>query len=149
MAQTGGGLLTNIPVVGNLAGGGTFEGTLSLTNLKFVNGQLVASGTLTGEATQGGVVTEITQNFTDVALGLLQNNQQGKCDILFLEIGPIHLDLLGLVVDISQITIDIDAQRGPGKLLGNLLCALAGLLDQNGPLGAIGRLLDQINRLLG
>jgi hypothetical protein len=41
---------------------------------------------------------------------------------------------------------------GPGNLLGNLLCAVAGLLD-GGPLGNLGnlinRLLDRIGGLLG
>jgi hypothetical protein len=41
------------------------------------------------------------------------------------------------------------AVSGPGNLLGNLLCALVGLLDQT-PLniGLINQLLAQINNLL-
>ena len=30
----------------------------------------------------------------------------------------------------SRIVLDITAQSGAGNLLGNLLCAVAGLLDQ-------------------
>jgi hypothetical protein len=37
--------------------------------------------------------------------------------------------VLGLQVNLSRITLDIDAVRGPGNLLGNLLCALVGILD--------------------
>jgi hypothetical protein len=51
------------------------------------------------------------------------------CDILFLNLGPLHLDLLGLTVDLSEVTLDINAVPGAGNLLGNLLCALTGLLD--------------------
>jgi hypothetical protein len=56
------------------------------------------------------------------------------CDILNLELAPITLDLLGLIVHLDNcqngpITVDITAHPGPGALLGNLLCALAGLLD--------------------
>ena len=51
------------------------------------------------------------------------------CDILFLDIGPIFLEVLGLEVDLSEIVLDINAVAGPGNLLGNLLCALVGLLD--------------------
>jgi hypothetical protein len=61
----------------------------------------------------------------------------GDCPILHLALGPIHLDLLGLVVDTSPICLAVDADAGPGNLLGNLLCAVAGLLDQGIPLGAI------------
>lgn len=140
------GLLTNIPVVGDLAGGGTFEGVLSITNFAVQNGQLVVSGVLTGTATVGGVVTEITQTFTNVAADLL--GSAGQCQILNLDLGPIFLDLLGLQVDLSAINLDIVAQSGPGNLLGNLLCAVAGLLDGNGPLAGLNNLLRQINNLL-
>jgi hypothetical protein len=146
--QTGG-LLTNIPVVGDLADGGTFEGLLSITGFAFQDGQLLVSGVLEGTATQDGIVTEITQTFTDIAVSLFGGGQRGRCDILFLDLGPLFLDLLGLEVDLSQIILDIDAVRGPGNLLGNLLCALVGLLDAGGPLAGITNLLNNINRLLG
>lgn len=69
------------------------------------------------------------------------------CQILNLDIGAIHLDLLGLVVDLAPIHLDITAQSGPGKLLGNLLCALTHLLD-GGPFAAIQNLINQINAIL-
>jgi hypothetical protein len=47
---------------------------------------------------------------------------------LDLTIGPTHLDLLGLVVDTNQIHLTITGEQGPGNLLGNLLCGIAGLL---------------------
>jgi hypothetical protein len=140
-------LLSNIPVTGTLPGGGTFEGVLSITNLAIQNGQLVADGVLTGTVTQAGVVTQITQTFTDIVLSLL-NGGAARCDILNLDLGPLFLDLLGLEVDLSAISLDITAVRGAGNLLGNLLCAVAGLLDAGGPLAAIGQLLNQINNLL-
>jgi hypothetical protein len=72
------------------------------------------------------------------------------CSILILDIGAIHLDLLGLVVDLAPIHLNVHAQSGPGNLLGNLLCALANLLNQQSPLlTAITNLLNQINAILG
>lgn len=138
-------LLSGIPVTGTLDDGGTFEGTLTITDVGIVDGQFVVSGTLEGTATQNGTVTEITQTFTNVVADLLSGGEQ-RCDILFLDIGPIFLDLLGLQVDLSQITLDVDAVPGSGNLLGNLLCAVAGLLDNNGPVDGLLRL---VNRLLG
>ena len=73
---------------------------------------------------------------------------QATCEILVLDIGPIHLDLLGLVIDISPISIDITAVPGPGNLLGNLLCAIAHLLD-DGSTNALARLLNRLLGLLG
>jgi len=141
--------LIELPVTGTLPGGGTFDGLVEIAEFAIENGQLLVSGVLTGTATQGGVVTEITQTFTGVATSLLDPDG-GKCDVLFLDIGPIFLDLLGLQVDLSQITLDVDAVSGAGNLLGNLLCAVAGLLDGPNPLGnAVANLLGIINRLLG
>ena len=69
----------------------------------------------------------------------------GSCDILNLVLGPLHLNVLGLVVDLNQVVLHITAQSGAGNLLGNLLCAVAGLLDGSG----INGLATLLNRLLG
>lgn len=45
--------------------------------------------------------------------------------------------------------LDIAAEPGPGNLLGNLLCAIAGLLDPPGPLGQLAALLNNLLRILG
>jgi hypothetical protein len=89
------------------------------------NGQLIASGIAT--------VTVKGQTFTSpfTAPILLDGSAPaifGACPILNLTLGPIHLDLLGLVVDTSPICVDITAHSGEG-LLGDLLCGVATLLD--------------------
>jgi hypothetical protein len=73
---------------------------------------------------------------------------QASCDVLFLELGPLSLDLLGLTVDLNQVVLDINAVTGAGNLLGNLLCALLGLLDGIALFGAITSLLESINAIL-
>jgi hypothetical protein len=47
------------------------------------------------------------------------------CPILDLTLGPTHLDLLGLVVDLNTVHLTITADS-EGGLLGSLLCSLAG-----------------------
>jgi hypothetical protein len=59
-------------------------------------------------------------------------------------LGPLDLNLLGLMVHLNQVVLDITAVPGAGNLLGNLLCAVAGLLDQGGPLQGLINLLNQI-----
>lgn len=120
---------------------GTFTGTFNLTRFVIQNGQLAAVGTLTGTVTNaaGQTVGAIVRNIT---LSLISIN--ATCDILHLELGPIDLNLLGLVVHVDKIVIDIDAQSGPGNLLGNLLCAIANLLNANGPLSTLVNLLNQL-----
>jgi hypothetical protein len=71
------------------------------------------------------------------------------CDILNLVLGPLDLNILGLQIDLNQIVLDITAVPGAGNLLGNLLCAVAGLLD-GGLLGnLLGQLRDLLNQILG
>jgi hypothetical protein len=87
-------------------------------------------------------VTTISGTFTDATTGTATNfeapllDASGTCQILHLELGPLDLDVLGLVVHLDRVVLDITAQSGSGNLLGNLLCAVAGLLDNN-PLDAI------------
>lgn len=67
------------------------------------------------------------------------------CEILDLELGPLDLNLLGLNVHLDRINLEITAVGGQGNLLGNLLCAVAGLLD---PTGSLTRILNQLNTRL-
>lgn len=133
-----------IPVNFSSPNGG-FTGVFTLTRFVVSNGQVAAVGTLTGTVTNaaGQTVGAIARNLT---LSLI--NISATCDILHLELGPIDLNLLGLVVHVDKIVIDIDAQSGPGNLLGNLLCAVANLLNTNGPLSTLVNLLNQILALL-
>jgi hypothetical protein len=150
--QAANGLLSDIPVVGEITDG-VFEGVLNITSLAFVDGQLLASGTLTGTATQAGgtIVTEISQTFEDVAMSLTRT-ASGACRILLLELDGLFLDLLGLEVDLAPVELEIRAQPGSGNLLGNLLCAVVSLLDGPGALAgafqAVFNLIDRINALL-
>jgi hypothetical protein len=142
-------LLTDIPVTGTLESGGTFEGLLSITDVALNSaGELVVGGVLNGVATPtvGDPIQLVDEAFTAVAD--LTNPGGGKCDILQLNIGPIDLDLLGLVINLSAIDLNVDAVPGPGNLLGNLLCAVAGLLD-GGPLAGLNNLLNRITSILG
>ena len=146
-AQTtpGSGLL--IPVTGTTDAGDRFVGTLTLQRFAVVNNQLVAIGRLTGTLTDaaGNVIANIVRT---VVLPVNTQQSNASCEILHLEIGPLDLNLLGLVVHLDRIVLDITAEPGAGNLLGNLLCAIAGLLD-GGPLNQLANLLNQLLNLLG
>jgi hypothetical protein len=121
---------------------GNFTGTFNLTRFVNVNGVVNAVGTLVGTLTTAtgpvAVVRTISLPINPAAI-------TATCDILHLELGPLDLNLLGLVVHLNQIVLDIDAQSGPGNLLGNLLCSVAGLLDR--PSG-LAQLLNNILRVI-
>jgi len=46
------------------------------------------------------------------------------------------------------VRLDITAQPGPGNLLGNLLCAVSGLLDNTGVNDVLVSLLRAIRQIL-
>jgi hypothetical protein len=121
----------------------TFSGTLDVTNFVAQNGVVDAVGTLTGTLTNTvtGVVTTITQ---DVVLPLL--SASGSCTILHLELGPLDVNLLGLMVHLDKVVLDVSGQAGPGNLLGNLVCGVANALNSNIAATALANLL---NNLLG
>jgi hypothetical protein len=126
---------------------GTFVGALNLQNFAVVDGVLSAVGTLTGTlTTTAGQTTGIIRN---LAIPINPSATQASCSVLHLELAPLNLDVLGLVVQLDRVVLDISAVPGSGNLLGNLLCAVAGLLDGSGPLPAVTALLNRILGLLG
>ena len=139
---TGGGGGITVPLLD------TATGDVVLTVTRFVRSgqQILALGTVTATVIEDGVVTSVTRQ---VRIPLILSATTGTCEILDLVLGPLDLDLLGLQVHLDRIELNITAQSGPGNLLGNLLCAVAGLLDQGGPLTTLTNLLNQILAALG
>lgn len=137
----------SVPITGTLATGGALVGTLDIQRFATQGNQIVAVGTLTGTLrdTAGVVIGNVVRT---VALPVNSALTQAACDILHLELGPLDLDLLGLVVHLDKVVLDITAQPGAGNLLGNLLCAVANLLNSNGGLSTIVNLLNQILAVL-
>jgi hypothetical protein len=139
-AQTGS--ITSL-VSGLIAnGGGSFTGRLAITGFSVVNGVLTATGTLSGTLTDalGNVINTVTNIPVSIPLA----GVSGTCQILSLTLGPLDLNLLGLMVHLNQVVLNITAQSGPGNLLGNLLCAVSHLLDSNSSLTALSELLNHI-----
>jgi hypothetical protein len=129
-----------IPVTGTGVGA-VFNGTFQLQRFANDSGQLVATGILSGVVTTAaGVATSVLRTISLPAVVT-----QATCDILHLDLGPLSLNLLGLQIDLSRIVLDITAQAGAGNLLGNLLCAVANLL--NNPSGLV-RILNAILAIL-
>jgi hypothetical protein len=137
----------------------------TITSVSVVNGVngpvLMATGTVS--AVVDGVQA-VAPFSAPVDITLAPNQPAAAtCPVLDLMLGPIHLNLLGLDVTTSQICLTITATQG-GGLLGDLLCSLANLLNQNqqltaaqaltpGAIGAlpaaqIGPLLTGLTRLL-
>ena len=145
------------PVTGsftNAAGTGTFTGSFRPQKFSLANGVLEATGRLTGtltsaDGTQLGRVNQVvTLPVSTTANAASATNAPAVCGILNLVLGPLNLNLLGLVVTLNQVHLTITAVPGAGNLLGNLLCAVANLLNGGGGLSALSALLNNILALL-
>jgi hypothetical protein len=134
-----------VPVHGKLSDGGKFRGEIRNIDVSYNADRdiLKVSGKLVGTATKAnGVERAVSERFNTKAVA---QTSATSCKILDLDIGRIHLDLLGLVVDLAPIHLDVTAVPGAGNLLGNLLCAVAGLFDPN---NALANFLDGLLRAL-
>lgn len=137
------------PVTGSFTdangGTGTFNGQFTVTRFVNENGAPAAVGTLTGTLTDstGTTLGQVDQQATAPV-----QIAQASCQILDLVLGPLDLDLLGLVVHLDTVHLSITAEQGPGNLLGNLLCAITGLLDPS-QVNSLLVVLNQILQIIG
>ena len=142
-APPGGGSALTVPIT-PAQSGGILNGVFTITSFAVNSaGQLVANGTFTGTAVVGGVTQTVTDTPASTPL-----QATGTCQILDLTLGPLHLDLLGLVVDLNQVHLTITAQQGPGNLLGNLLCAVANLLNGSPSPTALQQIVNLLNQIV-
>lgn len=138
-------------VVKQTIGTNVIDAVVQVTSMSLSDdGEMLVSGIISGTA--NGVaftqaITDVPAELTSSSVGMMQGG--GSCDILNLDLGPLNLNILGLVIDLAPVVLDITAVTGSGNLLGNLLCAVVRLFDGPGLFAAIGNLLDQINGILG
>jgi hypothetical protein len=144
-----------VPISATSATEGTFTGSLRILRFTVEDEKLLAYGIVTGTLVdENGASMAIVRSVT-LPLIPAGGTTGGAapaaldCDILHLTLGPLDLDLLGLVVHLDRVVLDITAVPGAGNLLGNLLCAITGLLDGGGLLTQVAALLNQLLALLG
>jgi hypothetical protein len=151
-----------IPITGAVHNSTTekFVGTFTLQRFVNENGKVVAVGTVAGTVSDlsGNVlaaglqtvaipVTVVGDRATATRVAPAAVSAAAICPILHLDLGPLTLDLLGLNIDLSRVILDITAVSGAGNLLGNLLCAVTGLLDPGGLAALLNQILDIITAL--
>jgi len=136
-----------LPLVGSL--GDVIIDQVVITNFALVEntvGQIVGlevTGTLQGVLTATGV--QISEDFTSTVS--VTSSGPGQCDLITVDLGPLTLDVLGLV------TADVPAAsltgRGSGAV-GSLLCNLGNLLGGllGGTIPGVGGIVNAINNLI-
>jgi hypothetical protein len=141
-----------VPVTGTLTPLGeavqAFTGTFTVQRFANQAGQLVAIGNLVATVVDP-VTSATTTTVMPLAVPVDTAATTASCDILNLVLGPLDLNVLGLEVHLNQVVLDIVAVPGAGNLLGNLLCAIAGLLDGPSPLAGLVGLLNNLLGALG
>ena len=162
-AQTGPARLSQVvPLTGTAKGGKQFTGQYTIDRFIARGGKLFAVGTVTGKVGNRPVRKENVRMPATLAnasatgkaaqatppLPLPPLPPGNACSILALDLGPINLNLLGLVVRTNQIQLRIDAVQGAGNLLGNLLCGITGILDPttvaNTPVAQLAQVLNAL-----
>lgn len=151
-------------IFGTAGHGRRVTGTFTPKSFSVVGDQLMAGGTLNGVIHGRGAPQRFTQDVTlpvksingsmtglaGGGKGVAGMATGGACNVLNLNLGPLDLNVLGLKVHLNTVVLDITAQPGAGQLLGNLLCQVAGLLDQNTPLsGLLGQVSTLLNQIIG
>jgi hypothetical protein len=144
-------------VVGKTSEGDKVTGSFTPTRFVQRDGVLWAKGFLQGKIHHdNGTTTKFSgikkipvkkingQSATDART----SDRAAACDILNLVLGPLDLNVLGLEVHLKQVVLDVVAVAGAGQLLGNLLCAVAGLLDGSPLAGLLGQLTTLLNQIL-
>lgn len=125
---------SHIPVSGTANGNKAFTGHFKVSQFVARNGKTYAVGTLTG--TLGNRTVKRSNVAIPVSMGGstpgMAKSAAASCQILNLVLGPLHLNLLGLHVDLNTVVLNITGQTGAGQLLGNLLCGVANLLNGSG-----------------
>jgi hypothetical protein len=152
--------LSNVPVTGKARNGKSFSGHMNITNFVSRGGKTYAVGTLTGRLGNRSVKATQVELPASVPAAMKSSvmrahaapsaSAAAACPVLHLVLGPLNLNLLGLHVSLNQVVLNITAQSGPGNLLGNLVCSVANLLNNQSVLGQeLTGLLNIVNSVLG
>src|SRR3954453_18718964 len=170
-AQSAARLTQVVPLSGTVTKGGSAfkgkqgNGTYTIQPFVQSGGKLYSVGTFTGKVANKKLTKENLRLPATVAnnpaagsssaahsaqapLPLPPLPAGNACSILSLNLGPINLNLLGLVVRTNEIQLRIDAVQGPGNLLGNLLCGITGILNPTGGGGLLSTPLAQLAAIL-
>jgi hypothetical protein len=113
-----------------------------MTTMRRSNGQLV------GHVTRRDVIVPVHASGAHTSRTAAA--AAASCSVLHLVLGPLNLNLLGLAVHLNRVVLDITAIPGAGNLLGNLLCAVANLLNNTSPtLADLYKLSSLLSQIIG
>jgi hypothetical protein len=164
-----------LPIAGVGTGGVTFNGTVAVQRFVHREGRVFAIGTvsgslsgpsgpigtslylpvafpvhvgsgLTARADSGRIYpTSLSPSYPDARVSFIQAS---TCGVLHLDLGAVNLNLLGVVVTTTPVTIDINGDTGGP--LGNLVCAVLSTVNNVvGLVNLLNSLLSLVTGLVG
>jgi hypothetical protein len=113
----------NLQITGRRSGGVLGSLFCKLANTKVKKTRVAAARKLTARVRHAPLrPLQFTVPLKPVTAA--QSTGTPTCQVLNLILGPLNLDLLGLVVDLQKVNLNITASRGQGQL-GDIFCQLA------------------------
>ena len=91
-----------------------------ITSFRATASGVVANGTLTGKLRSG---TGVSRDSAPVRFRVAAKRRGQRCDVITLRLAPLTLELLGVQVKTSHISLDVYARKG--RVLGDLFLALS------------------------
>ena len=91
-----------------------------ITSFRATRGSVVANGVLTGRLRSG---TSVSHDSAPVNFAVVAKSSGARCNVITLRLAPLNLELLGVQVTTSDISLDVYALKG--RVLGDLFCGLA------------------------
>jgi len=109
-----------VPASANAAPSSTLSMRAKITSFRATASGVVANGTLTGSLRSG---KSVSRDSAPVRFRVAAAQVGRRCDVITLRLAPLDLELLGVQVTTSDISLDVYARQG--RVLGDLFCALA------------------------
>jgi hypothetical protein len=109
-----------VPASADAATSSALSMRAKITSFRATASGVVADGTLTGKLRSG---TSVSRDSAPVRFRVAAKRRGRRCDVITLRLAPLDLELLGVQVNTSHISLDIYARKG--RVLGDLFCALA------------------------
>lgn len=94
--------------------------TAQITSFHATASGVTASGTLTGRLNSA---TSVSRQSAPVKFAVAAASNGARCNVITLRLAPLNLELLGVQVTTSYISLDVYALHG--RVLGDLFCSLA------------------------
>jgi len=110
----------DLRVTGRRSGGVLGSLFCSLANAKVKTARVAAAARINKQLRKTGTLRPIGLTVPVTAV----TSQAATCDVLELTLGPLHVNLLGLFIDLNKVHLKITANAA-GGVLGSLFCGLA------------------------